>query len=469
MLIKLREEESEQGSLVVAIIIISIIMVLALAIMMDIVQSSDISLNTEYSAKSVQTANAGVADAIYQLDQYDPSKSQVPPTKFCASDATPTPVNCIAVPTHGTDTWTYYAVLTPGASPGVITYKITSTGTVNGHTKTVVDYANRLISHDGLTGLWGVAAAGSLSIVPTNSLGQSTEATPDADDAANWTQGDTDNDNDGASAGVNQGAVACSGLITGTINIYGKSGSGTNCTGTPTGTPPLNPGEPVESLCPPPVATVPPTPCLPADTGNNYAPGNNPSTPTTSTCNSGSYTFTGAINPGIYICNSAVTFTPGVTIATPDSPLNNGVVEIFVFMPSSTPPGNNDVTIGRIARNQVGVNAAPAGSPAWIGNSNDLLIYVSDPNTCSVQNGSITGGGNIYFAGHGSNVAPVSGELFAPNDSFGINGAPFSFWTGNILVCFATFNGGGGGRATMNDNVQYSPVYGNWYASSYSD
>jgi hypothetical protein len=461
----------EEGSLIVALVVILVLLVLFGAMVTAVSVAFGFSGRVHTYNSSLQEANAAISDAAFQLDQYIGTDMNALPASFCVSSLSPTPAGCtpdtFAASNNGANGWTYQAQLLPPPRPGMVMYKVTADGYFNGaHHRSIV-YFYRFVSHDGLTGLWGLNANGSLCIYPTDSMGNYVDtdndattpvSTPSCKTSSGPFLGDGDNDSDDwSSAGVNQGAVSCTGLVTGQgfVNIYGRSTAGTtNCNGTPTGSAPLNPQNPFPS-CPPPVNTIPPTPCVPPNTGANYYTGG-----------SGSYgpncppngVFSGAIQPLVYICYGPITLNPPITVASGST--NNGQAQIFVFMPPGTPVGSTVVTFNSGG----GINA---GGP-----STNLQIYVSDPNTCGPpSNGTVPGGGNVIFNGNGSNIpGPIDATLYAPNDKINvINGAPFTSWVGNILVCYMRINGGGNAKATIYDDVFYNTVYSPWYTAGYTD
>ncbi|NNN21076.1 MAG: hypothetical protein HKL80_03635 [Acidimicrobiales bacterium] len=278
---------------------------------------------------------------------------------------------------------------------------------------------------------------------------------------------------------MNSGSVACGGLITneGTIDVYGlASGASNPCGVTPNGLPPLNPGN-VSVTCPAP-STVPATPCLPplsSSIPSNYITGCSPSPDSTTglpyhdSCCPASNTFSGTMSSGIYICNGPTTIdvsSQDFTVAGGSTAPNNGVLQIYVFNGTA---GANDLTI----QGSYGVNVNTSTSPAQNGNSEDLQIFVSNTSTpnCSPNSAGtgITGGGYIAFTTHGSNVPQISADLYAPNDSMTVSGAPFSSWVGQVLVCYASFKGGGNGKATMYSDTNKIASYTSWIVSGYKD
>jgi Tfp pilus assembly protein PilX len=473
------KQKDQSGSLIVAMIIIMVILIMLIAMLTNITAAFDFTSSINVSDATLQQANSGLSDASYQFDQYTGLNMANIPTTFCVTTLNPAPPGCTQDTagqsgTNNTNGWTYQAclvnsqnapswcVINPAPPKSLVMYAVQSTGYYNGHSHSVVQYFYRLVAHDGLTGLWGLNANGNLGIIPSTATGGFTDTDSGTDSGncetspnTNGCFGDGDGDQDDqASAGVNQGALGCGGLVTGYINIYGRSTSGTgSCSGTPTGSSPLDPQNP-SPTCPPPAQTLPPTPCVPANNGSNYYVN-----PTNGTNCPSSNTFSGAIAGDIYICNGPITVDP----LTVSGGGNNGVADIFVFIPS--PGGGTDVTFN----NGGGINSPGA--------STNLIINVSDPLTCGppVNNslpspGSTGGGGSIVFNGHGSNIpGPIDAVLYAPNDQINVSGGPFTSWTGNILVCYMNLNGGGNAKAVLYDDVQYDTVYSPWYTSGYSD
>jgi hypothetical protein len=469
--------KEESGSLVVAMIIVMIILVMLSTVVATITSAQDFTNKTNTVTSATQEANAAISDAAFQLDQYNGTDMTNLPSSFCFSTLTPVPSGCQqdtyaqSISNFGQNGWTYHAQLvTPPPSPSVVLYKVTAIGYFNGYTQTATVYFSRLVAHDGLTGLWGLNANGYLGILPSTSTGtcadNDNDASSDPPPCGNGT-GDGDADDD-SSAGVNQGAVGCGGLITGQgyVNIYGRSTSGTsNCSGQPTGSSPLDPQNP-SPTCPPPAQTTPPTPCVPSNTGNNYYVNPTPTSPWGSNCPSNGV-FSGTISPDVYICDGPITLQSLTIAPCPAPPAtcpNNGVAQIFVFIPQSM-AGGTDVTFAQKAQ----INAGGA--------STNLQINVSEPYLCGPPSngtlpapGSPGGGGTIYFKGNGSNIpGPIDAELYAPNDQVNVNGAPFTNWVGNLLVCYMNINGGGGGKATLYDNITYDTIYSPWYTYGYTD
>ena len=113
-----------------------------------------------------------------------------------------------------------------------------------------------------------------------------------------------------------------------------------------------------------------------------------------------------------------------------------------------------------------------SGTPVS-GDANNLQINISNPGNptglCNSSNYTSGDFGNIQSADHGSNVPAIVAELDAPNDTFNINGAPFTSWTGNMYTCFADFNGGGNGKMVINDNVDYAQMTSPWSGYGYQD
>ncbi len=483
----------ESGSLIVAIIVIFVTMLMSLVLIADIMETQDIAINGKHLSSSVQQSNAAISDAFYQLNQFGSPNSQDSmqltnlPASFCAYAgnlySNDIPNNCIyegTVTSGGHSGWVYIATLQPTAvqTESLKTYLINATGySPSGSSKQAQEYDQIAIINAALAMPAGFVINGGASIYPTNSSGVIQDQAP--------------------SVSVNEGAASC-GTITfpdgsGYVNVYGKSASTTSgCQGSLTGTPMLNQQPAQNQLCTAvTISTIPATGCLPPITTNsagqvtNYAPGCTPPSPESYSCCPTDGVFTGEVNPGIYLCNAPISIDAPLydnnggscTQADNTSAQNGGKITIYDFIPQAIAAGSQDVTFGNSGSGD-GINQYPvpssgcSGTPVS-GDANNLQINISNPGNptglCNSSNYTSGDFGNIQSADHGSNVPAIVAELDAPNDTFNINGAPFTSWTGNMYTCFADFNGGGNGKMVINDNVDYAQMTSPWSGYGYQD
>ncbi len=485
-------KSNESGSLIIAIIVIFVTMLLSLVLIGDIMQTQEIAINGKHITGSIEQSNAAISDAFYQLNQFGTQSGteldQLPST-FCAYAgnllSSNIPNECVyegTVSSGGHSGWVYVATLQPNSvqTENLKTYLIVATGySTNGVAHKSQEFDQIAVINAALAMPAGFVINGKgATVVPTDSSGNIQDSIL-------------------PSVSVNEGAASCGAINfydnQGYINVYGKSSSTTTgCQGSLTGTPMLNQQPAQNTLCSNlSISTIPATACLPAPTYNssgqvtNYVPGcAPPGSPESYSCCPPGGVFTGEVNPGIYLCNEAITIDAPLyvnnggscTKADNLSANNSGKVQIFDFIPSSIAAGDQDVTFGNNGGgdgiNQYPVPSASCGGNPVSGDANNFQLYISNPGNpaglCNSSNYSTGDFGNIYSAVHGSNVPAIVAELDAPNDTFNINGAPFTSWTGNMYTCYADFNGSGSSMI-INDNVLYSQMTSPWSSYGYQD
>lgn len=119
-------ERDERGSLIIALAVIFVLVLISSSIAVEVVGNQENVLAKARSAASVAAADAGLADAVFRLDQLTPSASS---TSFCmnAGDVlcTSPPTNLtgvsyVATPSNGGTTWTLKAKATVNGLVGAV-------------------------------------------------------------------------------------------------------------------------------------------------------------------------------------------------------------------------------------------------------------------------------------------------------------------------------------------------------------
>jgi Tfp pilus assembly protein PilX len=503
--------KEEAGSLILAIILIFLIMLLATVMIADIAQTEDISLNSYQSSQSINQSNAGISDAAYQIDQlssqpYPAVGINNPPLTLCVSTVSPPPTyslnsttgaltfgtasspgsnTCTSSPTTGQGSWTYTAQLWDTATNSPFTsttdpftggttcsnasateyevYKVVSIGySPSGQVRKSREFLSYFTGNVGGFSTSGMyASGGGVTFNSTNAVGTDACTT-----GGNGT------------FGLNAGGICSftSSGINGSVSVFGPNLNTTTLTdcsaALPTGTPPLDPANPQDAVCPAPL-TIPQTPCLPSNPAV-YAPG---CSPTSSSCCPTNATFGGSttpVAPGVYICDTPVTLVAPLVITGGGTGTNNGVVQIFDF---DNVPGSSITPGGQaIAMSGPGIiNELPGTTQ--IGPSTNLLVDVAVPNPPTTNSGSTNtafcNSNNYLSASYismpsGSNNPTVSMELYLPNVILGINGAPFTNFTGNFVDCYSKLKGTGS-DVTINGYAGGNNFGGYWIGNNYKE
>ncbi len=513
--------KEETGSLILAIILIFLIMLLATVMIADIAQTEDISLNSYQSSQSINQSNAGISDAAYQIDQlssqpYPAVGINNPPLTLCVSTVSPPPTYslnsttgaltfgtastpgsnpCTSSPATGQGSWTYTAQLWDTATNSPFTtspftggttcsnasateyvdYKVVSIGySPSGQVRRSREFLSYFTGNVGGFSTSGMyASGGGVTFNSTDALGN---------DPCGGTAGSSTAGN--GLFGLNEGGnCTIIGGLNGQVSVFGPNLLTTttdNCS-TPkqTGTPPLDPANPQDAVCPAPL-TIPQTPCLPSNPAVYATDANGTCSPTSSSCCPTNATFGGSstpVAPGVYICDTPVTLVAPLEITVgATGTTNNGVVQIFDF---DNVPGSSITPGGQaIAMSGPGIiNENPA--TGTIGPSTNLLVDVATPNPpyinggTSAPNTAFCNSNNYLSASYismpsGSNNPTVSMELYLPNVILGINGAPFTNFTGNFVDCYSKLHGTGTG-IIINGYAGGNNFGGYWIGNNYKE
>ncbi len=409
-----RRRADEQGSLVVVIILAMVIGLTGLALVTRAVGELSSARQVQDLAAARSEAHAALSNALFQMSQEPGSLSSfcvVPPgssTSGCTQSSIIDGADISYVATATSDTT--YAVQIKATVDG-------ATVAADADVTRVTDYPFAVFAGSSVT-FNGAGTA--ITIHSTNQYGQSMNAPADVG---------------------SDGTITCNGSGEYGTNQVTFDGGTSNCPAWLTNTATYDPPQPVSS-CPPPVATTPATPCMPADpqpcpNGGDFSTGS--STPF-------------VLEPGVYECTGNITFGSTVNVDYSSS-VNGGQVQIFDFPSSGTQP---DISMAGSLVNQWEDQSA---TPPVVGNPVDLQLYVA---------GSCSG----IQADHGT---VFNGYLYAPGCSITLDGGQLE-WTGAFVLNQFTVNGNPNLTVNyderMNELVQSSWVVSNFVwvpPSSFSD
>lgn len=368
-LTRVRVQDERGSAMIIAITVIAMCVLLSVAVVSRTSNGLTSSRQNQDYAGALANADAGVSDALFRVDQMGTGM----PSAFCVgAGCTVAAVpgaggveyrvdvldsNTVRVRSRGLDNGVPHAVEAEFFRQREFPFAI--------FTKTAMSFNG---AADGpsctqaampCTGVYYVDASNPPNVLPSQ----------DADVGTNGTVSCN-----GSGSPASNHATYPGGTNSGCPNAVVLSGT-------------YNPLDPISS-CPAPVNT-PPTPCLPSSH----------TVLTAAACaNQG-----GVIAPGVYLCQSNLTFTSNLTI----SPA--GKVEYFV-MPTS---GTADVKLDGVSVN-------------LIGNPTNLRI-------------NLAGAGNID-GGNDSNAGDLTGILYAPSATSTNNGCKIDI-RGSLVVNDYTCNG----------------------------
>src|SRR5690348_1613132 len=104
---KARRARGEDGNIIVALTIILVVVTISAALLSRVVGNQSIVVSRQDTAKAVSGADAGIADALFRLDQLttDPAVG----TKICVNATTPSDLNCVGATIPGAPDVSYVA------------------------------------------------------------------------------------------------------------------------------------------------------------------------------------------------------------------------------------------------------------------------------------------------------------------------------------------------------------------------
>lgn len=274
-----RGDGSERGSIIVALMVVMVVTTLTTVVFARTVAALDsVRVNQNSSAAAAQ-ADAGLADALFRIDQYGNSDS----TSFCVG-SNPT---CTIASVPGAPGVSYSAVVVDND-----TYQVTSEGTVNHQTHVIQATVQRTPAYP-----FAIFGTGNVTFNGTGSTIQPT------------TNGVKDT-NRQADVGSN-GTVTCNGGGPDGDSQVSYQSSWNGCPSPVSGTGSYQPLDPVTAAnCPSPNTNDPPVPCVPASA--------------ISPCPA---TFTGTLT-GTYYCTGDVTFSGTITV--------NGSFSVYLIPPAGS-------------------------------------------------------------------------------------------------------------------------------------
>jgi hypothetical protein len=382
-LIKRRCHDEQGSAIIIAITVIAIATILSVVVVSRTTHGLSSSRQNQDFAGALAQADAGVSDALFRIDQLDPS---VAPADFCVGGTSCTVPQLPGAPDVA------YEVEALDAN----TVRVRSKGLENGVPHAVeAQFARQLEFPFAIFGKTAVAFNGSANGAACTTATVATCSGVYQVDGANPPNVLPI----GADVGTN-GTVTCNGSGSpASHHATFPGGSSSGCPNAVVLSGSYNPLDPVSS-CPAPVNT-PPTPCLPS--------GHTVLDP--SVCAD----MPATINPGVYLCRSHLTFTRNTTVAPGSA--NDGKVEIFV-MPTT---GTANVTFADVRVNHLGepaklrINLAGAGKLDG-GNGNHAksitgILYA--PSATSTNNGcKIDIRGALVINDYTCNGGPNSGVQY---------------------------------------------------------
>lgn len=325
-----QHRSDEQGSIIVAVMIIMIVVLLSSALFVRVIGSSLLVLTRQDTSSSLAAAEAGIADALFRIDNGATATFCVSPT---VSDCDHTPVP--AAPGGSAPSVSYEATVNSSATTWTIdavgSYRNMSSGVQQILTRTT-KYPFALFGDSDLT-FNGSAPAGF--------------GTYDSGGAAG-----SENTSAAVSIGSN-GTITCSGGLGTNVTSYyvqGVGGAGSSC-GTST---------PVTSTFPYTVPQVPPSPvpsACPVDTSGKVN--------------------VSSLLGGTYLCTTPITMPGNLSVTGP--------VSLYIMLdPSMYNASTSALTIAGSAD----INYSP--SPAALPDATQLQIFSNSNGTIGNSNGSGT-------------------------------------------------------------------------------
>ena len=413
-----RFSNDEQGSLIVALVIIMVVVTLGSVLASQVIGNGLIVVNRQNTSAGIAGADAGLSDALFRLDQGTAGTGTA--TSFCvkASDTNCSP----GVP--GAPGVSYLATATASDSKGNPTaWTIQSTGNVKGVLGAVQEtvtrasqfpfvlFGNGGLNFNGQSGGFGTYTPGPAS-AENPSPCPSTATNPAC-----------------VEVGSN-GTISCNGGIPSSVtSVYFTGGGGTSSTSSSCPTPQYNTGK-----------YQVPAPALPGPTPNDGCPfsaglGTGFSYPT--------------LSPGpngVYVCTGTVTISGSLAIT--------GDVKLYIMLSPATDASydaNKTPTLDIAAGSEVNttINQDPPPANAQLPDPTQLEIFSNSTGTVGDSKGL------GYY---------MSTILYAPNANLTGDGCK-SVYYGSLVINTLSCEGGPHLRLYYDSDVQYT--YGPWTASGY--
>jgi hypothetical protein len=403
----LRQPADEQGSIIVALIIIMVVFALGGILASRVIGNESIVVNRQNGAAGLAGADGGLSDALFRLDQ-GPAATGTG-NYFCVK---PSDTLCAASSVPGAPGVTYQATANSSQASLATQWTIQAVGTVHKVPGAVQETATRTAQYPfalfGNTGLTFNGSAG-------NAFGT-------------YTPGTDSSSNPNTSGAVNigsNGTITCNGgLGSNVTSVYYSGGGGISgsCGTTQAVTTLYN--------LPPPQAPAGASACPGSGTGGAQfgAGAGGPST----------------ISPGTYVCTTPVTIKGNVSIS------GTGQVNLYIIL-DPTMYNSSTTALDITAGSQVnaGFNADPPPNGATLPDASRLQILTNSTGTVGDTNGQ------------GYTLGAI---LYAPQASTTGNGCK-SIYYGALVINTLTCNGGP--HLTVYYDSNLSTVYGAWVISGY--
>ncbi len=403
---------AERGNIIIALTIILVLVTIGTAMTYRVIQNQAVVVSRQNIAGAVSGADAGVADALFRLDQLttDPG----PGSTICVNASNPSDVHCVGTSIPGAPGVSYVATEVNSGK-----WTIEALGTVNGKQGAVQEVATRTSQYPfalfGNTSLTfnGNATAGFSTYSPTQTASSTNP-----------------NTNGTVSIGSN-GSITCNGGLGTNVTpvYYGTGGIGslsTSCGGTPVS----NSGT---YYLPTPQA---PTTYLACPTNGDFGSGI-----------SGAPSLLAA---GTYLCTQPITISGELNVS--------GTVSLYVILdPAQYNSSTNAITISR-------------GS--YVNDMSDYCAANSGATGCSPTPDLPDATAFQLFTNSNGNVGNDNGQgydfggiLYAPQAQLTQDGCKSQYY-GSIVINVLTCNGGP--HLSVSYDSALSSLYGPWTAGSYT-
>ncbi len=396
---------SERGSIIIALTIIMVLVLVGSAVAVRVIGAQLVVVSRQNTSAAVEAANAGIADALFRLDQGTVGTGTG--SYFCvkANDT-----NCAAGSLPGNPGVSYLANEVNSSD-----WTIQATATVNGQKAAVQETVTRTV-------VYPYALFGNTAL---NFNGNASAAFSTYDDTKKASSSNPDSTGQ-VSIGSN-GTITCNGGLGSNVTsiYYGGIGSLSSSCGTPQS-----------------VSTSYP---LPAPT----APASSLGCPNSGNLGSGISGGPTTLTPGTYLCTQPVTINGLLNVS--------GSVSLYIILdPATYNSGTNALTItrGSYVNDMSDYCAANSGASGC----------APPPDLPTAANLQILSNSNGYVGNDNGQGYDFGGILYAPQAQLTEDGCKSQYY-GSLVINTLTCNGGP--HLSVSYDGELSSVVGAWAPSGY--